>query len=614
MFKHRQSFLWAICFLFALALPRLAFALIGFEEIFEKHNSVMLLIDPDSGRILDANPAAAAFYGYSRDQLRALKIQHINQLTASQVADERELAKTEGRNYFIFRHQLADGSVRTVEVYSIPVQFDGRTVLFSSIHDISKERGVEEQLWHYQTQLEEMVDAQTRDIQINSRRSIAVLGIGAGLMFVMTLYMLFTLRKRKMAEKALAVNHQSVLRLQRLATAPDRDFESKVNALLEMGCDVFGMPLGIVSRIEGDTYTVMYACSPNGALIPGTVYDLNNTYCIHTLNSDEPTAFVNVGKSEIAEHPCYKGFGLESYIGIQLMVGGKRYGTLNFSSFEPHLESFSTSEYTLIRLFAEWVENELTRKDYETDIILAKSEADLASRAKSEFLASMSHELRTPLNSIIGFAEMMKYEIKGPLPGAYIEYTGFITKSGKLLLETVNSILDLAKIEADKFELYLEPLDMGDLVDEVFDLVAVIALEKGIELRNETSNLPFLNVDSVRTKQVLINLLNNAVKFTDRGHVVMRNTHDATGHSITISDTGIGMTKDQVEVALMPFKQIHGNSLSRRYQGTGLGLSLSRKIMELLGGDLHVESEPDKGTTVFLHFPEDIVVSQQQPA
>ncbi|OEJ66944.1 hypothetical protein BEN30_11175 [Magnetovibrio blakemorei] len=115
-------------------------------------------------------------------------------------------------------------------------------------------------------------------------------------------------------------------------------------------------------------------------------------------------------------------------------------------------------------------------------------------------------------------------------------------------------------------------------------------------------------MDSVRTKQVLINLLNNAIKFTDCGHVVMRNSRDAFGHTITISDTGIGMTKDQVEVALMPFKQIHGNSLSRRYQGTGLGLSLSRKIMELLGGDLHVESEPDKGTTVTLHFPQNIVV------
>ncbi|WP_139134813.1 histidine kinase dimerization/phospho-acceptor domain-containing protein, partial [Magnetovibrio blakemorei] len=454
MVNHPRSSIWALLLIFTLALPYPVNASNGFEEVFEKHNDAMLLIDPGDGRIVDANLAAAQFYGYTRDQLRAMKIQDINQLTAAQVEQERRLAKTEGRSYFIFRHQLADGTIRTVQVYSIPVNYNGRIVLYSTIHDISNERVLEDDLWHYQTQLEEMVDRQTKDIQKDSRRSILGLSIGAGLLLLLALYLLLTLRKHRKAEKALAVNHQSVLRLQRLSSAADRDFESKVNELLEMGCDVFGMPLGIVSRIEGDTYTVMYACSPNGALIPGTVYDLNNTYCIHTLNSDAPTAFVNVGKSEIAEHPCYKGFGLESYIGIQLMVGGQRYGTLNFSSLEPHSEPFSTSEYTLIRLFADWVENELTRKDYETDIILAKSEADLASRAKSEFLASMSHELRTPLNSIIGFAEMMKYEIKGPLPSVYIEYTGFITKSGKLLLETVNSILDLAKIEADKFELY----------------------------------------------------------------------------------------------------------------------------------------------------------------
>lgn len=611
-YTYARGFVWALVLLFALGVSRPAQADLGFAEVFEKHNDVMLLIDPIDGRILDANPAAAKFYGYTRERLRTLQIQQINQLTDDQVAQERALAQSEGRNYFIFRHQLADGTIRTVQVYSIPVNFEGRTALFSTVHDVSKERVLEADLWHYQTQLEEMVDRQTRAIKKNSFKYISLIGVGAGLMFALTLYLMLTLRKRKKAEKDLAVHYRSVMRLQNLATAPDRDFDSKVSELLEMGCEVFDMPLGIVSQIEGDSYTIMYACSPGGVLVPGTVYDLNKTYCVHTLKSEEPTGFANVGKSEISEHPCYKGFGLESYIGIRLTVGGKLYGTLNFSSLTPHPENFSRSEFTLIRLFADWVSNELARKAFETDIIEAKADADVASRAKSEFLASMSHELRTPLNSIIGFAEMMKFEVKGPLPAAYLEYTGLITKSGMLLLETVNSILDLAKIEADKFELYPEALFMAELVDDVFDLIKVIAAEKGIEVRNETSNLPQLVVDGVRTKQVLINLLSNAIKFTERGCVVLRNASDASGHSISIVDTGIGMTEDQVEVALMPFKQIHGNSLSRRYQGTGLGLSLSRNIMELQGGSLSVESEPGKGTTVTLHFPQNLDIASAQ--
>ena len=243
------------------------------------------------------------------------------------------------------------------------------------------------------------------------------------------------------------------------------------------------------------------------------------------------------------------------------------------------------------------------RKNAENAIQDALDVATLASQAKSEFLANMSHELRTPLNSIIGFSEMMEYGVKGPLPEAYQEYSKLITTSGRLLLETVNSILDLAKIESGKLELERQDVAMCDIVAEAVELLRPLAHDKGLEIKNDTHDMHILHVDELRMQQLFMNVIGNAIKFTEKGTIRISNRCDGGGCTISVADTGIGMTAEQIELALEPFQQVHGHSYARRYQGTGLGLSLCQRIMELHGGKLSVTSDLHVGTTVTLSFP-----------
>jgi signal transduction histidine kinase len=233
--------------------------------------------------------------------------------------------------------------------------------------------------------------------------------------------------------------------------------------------------------------------------------------------------------------------------------------------------------------------------------------AEAANRAKTEFLANMSHELRTPLNAIIGFSHLMM-ERAHKLPQAQISaYAQDIHNAGQHLLTEVNRILDLAKIEAGRAELQEEWFDIPEATATSATLVRTQAENAGLTLMLDIAPaLPMLYGDRQYFKQILINLLSNAVKFTPRGGSVAMSARIAADGwlDITVSDTGIGIAEDELWKALMPFAQV-SSELSRRYEGTGLGLPLSKGFVELHGGTLSIGSEKNRGTRVTVRFPPD---------
>jgi signal transduction histidine kinase len=244
-------------------------------------------------------------------------------------------------------------------------------------------------------------------------------------------------------------------------------------------------------------------------------------------------------------------------------------------------------------------------KAAEAAIIRAKEAAELANRAKTEFLATVSHELRTPLNAIIGFSEIIRDQAFGPQAGErYRGYASDVYESGVHLLNIINDILDIAKIEAGAVSLHVAAVDIGDTIKQALRLVRQRADDAALDITVDVpANLPKIEGDQRRLKQVFLNLVTNAVKFTPRGgRVTVTAHHDGKDLTVVVTDTGIGMSVADIKIALEPFRQIE-SYLSRSVEGTGLGLPLARSLVLLHHGSLVLESSLGKGTRAIVRLP-----------
>jgi len=238
----------------------------------------------------------------------------------------------------------------------------------------------------------------------------------------------------------------------------------------------------------------------------------------------------------------------------------------------------------------------------------AMLKAKAADRTKSKFLANMAHELRTPLNAIIGFSEIIKLDNIQPKEN-YPKYAKYIHDSGSLLLKIINSILDIARIEAGKIELDEQIVSLDELIQSTITTIHPIAEKRFIDITCDILLVPArVRVDCVKFKQVMLNLLSNAVKFTEPGGRIQIGSVIETRGDLVISirDTGIGIPPEQVEKVLEPFEQVEDH-LTRRHEGTGLGLPIARSLIELHGGELVLSSDVGIGTTATLWLPRDRV-------
>jgi len=235
----------------------------------------------------------------------------------------------------------------------------------------------------------------------------------------------------------------------------------------------------------------------------------------------------------------------------------------------------------------------------------ARRAADLANLGKSQFLANMAHELRTPLNAINGFSEIILKEMFGPMPERYKGYVDFIHQGGTHLLSLINDILDLSKIEAGKMEVHVEAMPTEQVAFQAMESLRRAAEERRVSLQSDiAADCPILHADQRAVRQILLNLMSNAVKFTPNFGTVtlsIRRSGD-TGISIAVADTGIGMSTEEIVKALEPYGQVESD-LSKKHKGTGLGLPLVKSLAELHGGSIQVKSERGKGTIVTVLLP-----------
>jgi len=454
---------------------------------------------------------------------------------------------------------------------------------------------------------------------------------------------------RKNAELALRDSEQALRDLHGVTTQALADSRSIIPALLQFGTAHFNHALGLLIQVSDERLSVLFCeadVMTNAAPVPsppqpGDEFHRAGAPLAAALVSAEPMALF--GGLELLGTPIattdtdtntdtdtdtntdsaapdagalrHAASGDGSAL-VQRVQVGRDPLLLVFMTPNERQPACSTTDRELIKLMAQWLGGVMARERGAEELRQAKEQAETANRTKSEFLANMSHELRTPLNAIIGFSDVMRRQVLGPIEvPRYLDYLDNIHDSGEHLLEIINDILDVSKIEAGRLDLVEEIENLAALVEGAVRLMQDRARQGGVSIETHAlETLPPVVVDGRRVKQVLLNLLSNAVKFTPAGGritLAAQRCQDG-GLAIALSDTGIGMTEQEIALALTSFGQVD-SGVARKHEGTGLGLPLSRALMALHGGDLTVTSRKGEGTTITITLPAERIHHDDPP-
>ncbi len=389
-----------------------------------------------------------------------------------------------------------------------------------------------------------------------------------------------------------------------LANLKTNNLECLFEKYLSKGSKILGLDVGIISSIKNDKYTVMQVVDKDNSIKIGQSFSIENTYCAQVVEHNETFFHNNIGQDRImVNHPCYLNTKLESYIGTPIYLNGEIYGTLSYSSSKIKTIRFSDYEIRFVEILAQTISRKLDVWYGKKDQQEARIRAEKLLKAKSIFLANMSHEIRTPLNSIIGLCDLLAIS---KLDNEQKEYITTLQNSSEVLLDLVNDILDLSKIEEGELVLDYSELDFTRLFEKILDMFKRQANEKRIALKfnidNEVDKI--YKADFGRITQIVINLVGNALKFTKSGSIefsLAKNIYpDKRGNLLLkVTDTGIGIAKDKLKVIYQSFAQEEATT-TRDFGGTGLGLAIVQKIATSMGGSTWVESQKGVGSTFYV--------------
>ena len=430
-------------------------------------------------------------------------------------------------------------------------------------------------------------------------------------------FTIFVVKRTAKSEAQLFDQSQWIRALYEISSMSGLSPDEQINETLKLGCHLLGMEIGKVCQIEKlkNTNTFLNVVAPEDYSVKsGQEIPLEKTFCSSTIDSDAVIVIPNVLESKYASYPCYEFSHIESYIALPLYVNQIKFGTVNFSSTKPR-DPFSENDIDLLKLITNWISVTLERK-ISQKIAVAKETAEAANQTKSSFLANMSHELRTPLNAILGYNELLREEVTDDGHTKYLNDISKVDMAGKHLLSLINDVLDLSKIEAGKMEIYLEQFSLKPLVEEIHGTVMpLIEKNKNMFQLEYDDSISIVNADLTKVRQILFNLLSNASKFTEDGTikliVTMENIDKNNWIKFTIKDTGIGMSREQLNRLFVSFSQAD-SSTQRKYGGTGLGLAITYRLCQLMGGTISVDSVPGVGSTFTVMLP--TIMSAHQSA
>lgn len=380
-------------------------------------------------------------------------------------------------------------------------------------------------------------------------------------------------------------------RLHEITASQSLSLEEQIDAMIRLGLDHFGLDCGIMSEIAGDAYVVRHAVDDGGQVRPGDVLPLANTYCTHTLRQRGPIAFAHVASSELGRTPAYRQLGLEAYVAAPILVDGRVRGTLNFSSARPSARSFGADDLEIVALLAQWLGLQvLTRERQDA---LRRSNAEL-----EQFAHIASHDLQEPLRTVSSFCELLLQRYRGRLDQDADEFIGFIVDGAQRMQGLVRDLLAFSRVGTRGRE--PQPLQADEVLTQTLKNLKAALEQQGGSV--ESGPLPAVRGDESQLVQLLQNLIGNAIKFRGKAAPKIRVWADDLGSEwrFAVADNGIGIDPKFAERIFLVFQRLHNHE---QIEGSGIGLSICKKIVERHNGRIWFESEPGKGSTFYFTLP-----------